>query len=106
VLADGYDGEVAGQIARLARFVPAGDVEPAVAAVAVPGGKVEVVATDGLDLEAAGRKREQRRAELAAEIERAAGKLANAGFVDRAPEHVVAAEREKLARYEAELEAL
>ena len=41
-----------------------------------------------------------------AEIERSEGKLANPGFVEKAPPAVVEAEREKLARLRAELEAL
>jgi valyl-tRNA synthetase len=106
LLADGYEDATREQVARLARFAHARDDEPAVATVSVPGGKVEVAATEGLDLDAADRKREARREELRSEIARAEGKLANAGFVERAPEHVVAAEREKLERYQAELEAL
>ena len=43
---------------------------------------------------------------LEAEIERAEGKLANEGFVAKAPAQVVDAERDKLARLQAELEAL
>ena len=57
---------------------------------------MEVLAGAGLDLGAAERKRAARRAKLEAEIERAERKLANAGFVAKAPEAVVAAEREKL----------
>jgi valyl-tRNA synthetase len=49
---------------------------------------------------------EERRAELRAEIERGEKKLANKGFVDKAPEEVVEEEREKLAAYRAELEDL
>jgi valyl-tRNA synthetase len=41
-----------------------------------------------------------------AEIERLRAKLANDAFVANAPGAVVAAEREKLARLEAELDAL
>jgi valyl-tRNA synthetase len=41
-----------------------------------------------------------------AEIQRAERMLSNSRFVDNAPPEVVAAEREKLAQYEAELEAL
>ena len=40
------------------------------------------------------------------EIKRAEGKLANEGFVAKAPPQVVQAERDKLARLQAELEAL
>jgi valyl-tRNA synthetase len=43
---------------------------------------------------------------LRKEVARAEGMLANANFVERAPADVVEAEREKLARYRRELEAL
>ena len=46
------------------------------------------------------------RERLRKEIARAEGMLANEGFVRNAPPHVVEAEREKLARYQRELEAL
>ena len=45
-------------------------------------------------------------ARLRAEVARAEGMLANQRFVRNAPPHVVEAEREKLARYRRELEAL
>ena len=67
---------------------------------------MEVLATEGLDLGAAGRRREEQLAALRGEIERAEGKLGNAGFVEKAPPAVVEGERVKLARYRAELEAL
>jgi valyl-tRNA synthetase len=41
-----------------------------------------------------------------AEIARAEGKLANEGFVSKAPPHIVEAERDKLSRLRAELEEL
>jgi valyl-tRNA synthetase len=43
---------------------------------------------------------------LQKEISRAEGMLANERFVERAPAEVIEAEREKLARYRRELEAL
>jgi valyl-tRNA synthetase len=46
------------------------------------------------------------RSRLQAEIARAEQKLANDGFVEKAPAEVVEAEREKLARYRRELDAL
>ena len=105
--APGYES-TAGQVARLAHFglhsSTDGD-EPA-ASIAIPGGTVEVLATEGLDLEAAGRRREERRGALRAEIERAERKLANAGFLEKAPPEVVEGERAKLERFRSELEAL
>jgi valyl-tRNA synthetase len=50
--------------------------------------------------------REAETARLLKEIARAEGMLANERFVDRAPAAVVEAEREKLARYRRELDAL
>ena len=89
--------------ARLARFDLAADGEP-VATVAVPGGTVAVFASDAVDLEAEARRAAERRAHLEAEIARAEGKLANERFVERAPEAVVQAERDKLARAREELD--
>ena len=43
---------------------------------------------------------------LQAEIKRAEGKLANQGFVAKAPEAVVQAEREKLTKLKRELDEL
>jgi valyl-tRNA synthetase len=113
LVADGYE-DTAQHMARLARlsFEPDGDGngggapgEPA-AVVAVPGGAVELFAGDGFDPAAAARRREKRRGELESEIGRAEAKLANDGFVSKAPAAVVQAEREKLERLRSELEAL
>jgi valyl-tRNA synthetase len=49
---------------------------------------------------------EAERARLEKEIARAEGMLGNERFVQSAPEHVVAAEREKLERYRRELESI
>jgi valyl-tRNA synthetase len=93
-------------VARMARFEwTSNDGSPA-ASVPVPGGVVNVFATDGLDLGAAERKRDVERERLAGEIKRAEGKLSNEKFVAKAPPQLVAAEREKLGRLQAELEAL
>jgi valyl-tRNA synthetase len=104
--ADGYEATAA-QVARLARLELAGGdgAEPA-ASVAVPGGAVHVLPSDAIDLEAAGRRLAERRAELEAEIARAEGKLANKGFVAKAPAAVVEGERAKLAALRAELAGL
>ena len=103
--AEGY-ARTADHVARLARVSwPSDGGEPA-ATVAVPGGSVAVLHSDAVDLDAAGRRIDERRAWLEGEIARAERKLANAGFVAKAPEAVVAAERDKLARLREEREAL
>ncbi|HZV76002.1 MAG TPA: valine--tRNA ligase [Conexibacter sp.] len=104
--ADGYE-QTAAHVARLARFElgpPNGAVDAAT--IAIPGGTVVVHASDAVDLGAAGRKLAERRATLEAEIARCDGKLSNQGFVAKAPEAVIAAEREKLARLREELSGL
>jgi valyl-tRNA synthetase len=77
-----------------------------VATITIPGGAVAIFASGAVDLEAAARRAEAHRAELESEIARAEGKLANERFVARAPEEVVQAERDKLARLRAELDEL
>jgi valyl-tRNA synthetase len=62
--------------------------------------------TDELDPAAAEEKRAARRAKLEAEIMRAEAKLANEGFVAKAPASVVQAERDKLVRLREELGSL
>jgi valyl-tRNA synthetase len=114
--AHGYD-EVAEPMARLTRLAlvettassPLGDsAEPNLpaASVPVPGGVVEILASPEVDLGAAERKREAKRAELQKEIGIAANKLANRGFVEKAPADVVQAVRDRLAQLQAELAAL
>ena len=58
---------------------------------------------DLVDFEKERARLEGEAAKLAAEIERVGRKLSNEGFVSKAPEQVVAAERAKLARYEENL---
>ena len=103
--ADGYE-QTAEHVARLARVVFSDDGGEPVEAVPVPGGAVEILAGDGLDLDAAQRKRDADRARIEKEIALAERKLANEGFVAKAPAAVVQAERDKLARLTADLEAL
>jgi valyl-tRNA synthetase len=105
--AEGYEA-IADQVARLARFEFSenGADGEAAAAVAVPGGAVQVLATGDIDPEEAKRRVAAQREQLLGEIKRAEGKLANEKFVSKAPDHVVEAERAKLARYQAELQRL
>ncbi|MCD6014028.1 MAG: valyl-tRNA synthetase [Solirubrobacterales bacterium] len=69
-------------------------------------GPLEILASAEIDAEEAERRLEHARGELRSEIDRAERKLANRGFVAKAPPEVVEAEREKLARYRAELDEL
>jgi valyl-tRNA synthetase len=103
--APGYD-RVLEHVARLARFEfsPNGD-EP-VATVGVPGGVVAVMPSDAVDMEAERKRAAERAERLKGEIKRVEGKLANQGFVSKAPEKVVQAERDKLAKLQKELEEL
>jgi valyl-tRNA synthetase len=107
--AEGY-GQTVEHLARLGRleFVAdtSADEQPATAAIVINGGVIEILASGDVDLEAATRKRDAKRKELESEIKRAEGKLSNKGFVAKAPESVVAAERAKLEALRAELEAL
>jgi valyl-tRNA synthetase len=104
--AGGYE-ETAAQIERLARLALSSDggAEVAVASVPIPGGTIEILPTDELDPGAAEEKRAARRAKLEAEIKRAQAKLANEGFLSKAPPDVVQAERAKLAHLQEELDA-
>ncbi len=77
-----------------------------VASIPVPGGTIEVLSAEGLDLQAAERRRSAAREKLMGEIERVQAKLAKPGFVEKAPASVVAGERERLERLRGELETL
>jgi valyl-tRNA synthetase len=106
--AEGYE-QSGPLLARLARLELSGDrqaPDAAVASIPVPGGTVEVLSGEGLDLGAAERRRAAVREKLLAEIERVQGKLARPGFAEKAPSAVVAGERERLERLRAELEVL
>jgi valyl-tRNA synthetase len=108
LVADGYDA-LRDQIARLARFEwvdgdsPDGDV---LATVPIPGGGVQVLPSDAFDAAEVRARIEKRREQLRAEIERAERKLANEGFVAKAPAAVVEEERRKLEEYREALRRL
>jgi valyl-tRNA synthetase len=90
-------------IARLARleFVDERDEEP-VATI----GPVEILASEDISADDLAARVEARRSTLETEIARAESKLANQDFVKKAPAEVVQRERDKLDRFQAELEAL
>jgi valyl-tRNA synthetase len=109
--ATGYEATAA-HVGRLARLELGSEVaaedsgnEP-IASVAVPGGLIHVLASEAVDVEDVERRRAARRRALEAEIGRAELKLANRGFVEKAPPAVIEGEREKLARCQAELAEL
>jgi valyl-tRNA synthetase len=93
-------------VARLARFSFDSDAASNGGEPLAQVGPVEILASDALDADRVRARLGQRRDTLRAEVERAARKLANDGFVSKAPAEVVEAEREKLASYRAELEEL
>ena len=80
---DGLDG-AADLVARMARLDRSSDGEPT-ATVPVPGGSVEIRAGDLVDREAEARKAAAERERVEQEIARAEAKLANEGFVAKAP---------------------
>jgi valyl-tRNA synthetase len=107
--ADGYE-HTALHLARLGRLefeTNGSSTAPAEArtTVAVHGGAIEILPSADVDLLAADAKRDVKRNELLAEIKRAEAKLANRGFIDKAPPAVVKAERAKLTDLRSELES-
>ena len=100
--ADGYE-TTAEHVARLARVEWSSNGGEPVATVGVPGGSIAVLASEAVDLEAAARRTAAQRARLEKEIARAEARLANQGFLTKAPAQVVEAEREKLAQLKREL---
>ena len=97
---DGAPHPLVGGLARFEFVSDAG--EEAVASVAT----VEILPSDELDSGAVAARLEERRGKLRAEVERGERKLANEGFVAKAPDEVVASERRKLDAYRAELDEL
>jgi valyl-tRNA synthetase len=69
------------------------------ATVPIPGGGVQVLPSEAFDAEEAVRRIDKKRTQLRSEIERAERKLANEGFVAKAPPEVVDEERRKLDEY-------
>ncbi len=94
-------------VSRLSRFEflttssPGRDGEP-IAAI----GPIKVLGSEEIDADAVTARLQKRREQLRAEVERGQRKLANEGFVAKAPTEVVEEERGKLERYRAELDEL
>jgi valyl-tRNA synthetase len=89
-------------VGRLARYELTADGGDPLATI----GPLEVLASEEVDPEQVLQRIEGRRAELRSEVERGERKLANEGFVAKAPPEVVEEERRKLDGYRAELEEL
>ena len=102
VLEARIDDDVSEFVPRLARLATTTDGDDALTTI----GPIEILPSDTIDPDQVRARIEERRGKLRAEIERAESRLSNEGFVDKAPEDVVAAERDKLASYRAELEDL
>jgi valyl-tRNA synthetase len=103
VLRARVDGEAPAEfVARLARFEFSQDGGDPVASV----GDVQVLASPEIDPVAIGGRLEKRRQQLRSEVERAERKLANEGFIEKAPPELVEEERLKLERHRRELEEL
>ncbi len=64
------------------------------------GGEVYLPLADLIDIDKEIERLEKEKANLAKELERVSGKLANPEFTGRAPEKVIQAERDKLVRYQ------
>ena len=88
--------------ARLARLSLVDGKAEALAAI----GELEILASDEVDPAEVHRRIEGRAEELRSEVERGERKLANEGFVAKAPAEVVEEERAKLDAYKAELAEL
>src|SRR4051812_32478765 len=96
------DPVVAEHIANLARLELSQNGGEPLATV----GAVRILANADVDAEAFQARVDARRDELRKEVERGEKKLANKGFVDKAPSEVVEEERQKLDAYRRELESL
>jgi len=99
-------GAPAPLVARLARIELDGQASSGGGDAIARVGPIEILPSEELDAAAVADRIGERRRELEGEVERAEGKLANEGFVAKAPAEVVEEEREKLDRYRAELEEL
>jgi valyl-tRNA synthetase len=116
VLSAVFVGDGAAAVARYAPYIPAlralvrtevgldGAPQEGSTVVLVPGGRLEVAATVDKAEEIA--RLEQQHGKADAEVERGRAKLANEGFVSRAPEAVVRKERDNLAARTAERDEL
>jgi valyl-tRNA synthetase len=102
----GVDVSLEGDSRARARRPTEKDSPAPVASIPIPGGTVDILSGEGLDLDAAERRRAAAREKLLAELERVQAKLSKPSFVEKAPAAVVARERERLERMRADLGGL
>ena len=96
-------------LARIEELKIAADLaeKPSLASTAVANGVEIILPLEGMvDIDKEIERMEKEIKKTEGEIKRAEGKLANEGFVNNAPEHLVQGEREKVEKFKAELEAL
>jgi valyl-tRNA synthetase len=111
-VASGLDRALAEHVANLARLeLATNGADPMAAADGDPiadlgAGAVRIHASADFDADALRARIDARRDLLRKEVERGEKKLANQGFVDKAPQEVVREERDKLDAYRRELESL
>jgi valyl-tRNA synthetase len=111
-VASGLDPALAEHVANLARLdLATNGADPTAAADGGPiadlgAGAVRIHASRDFDADALRARIDARRVLLRNEVERGEKKLANQGFVDKAPPEVVQEERDKLDAYRRELESL
>jgi valyl-tRNA synthetase len=110
--ASALDPALAAHVANLARLdIGTNGADPGTTDGADPiadlgAGAVRIHASADFDADALRSRISARRDQLRKEVERGEKKLANKGFVDKAPAEVVEEERQKLASYRRELESL
>ncbi len=96
------DDALAAHVVNLARLEQSANGGEPIATI----GSVRILASADVDADAFAARVSARRDELRREVERGEKKLANKGFVDKAPAEVVQEERDKLDAYKRELESL
>jgi valyl-tRNA synthetase len=105
LLADGYE-DTAEHLARLARLAFSENGSDPVATVSVPGGSVEILPSREVDVDGAERRLAAEREKLDKQIEQLERRLANPGFLEKAPAEVVQKVRDELERLRAERDAM
>lgn len=88
------------------RYLDADPEENDMLSIILSGAKIYLPLSDLVDIEEEKKRLEKEREKIQGEIKRAEGKLANKGFVDKAPAQVVEDERQKLAAYKEQIASL